>query len=74
MTGGGEPFAADKRRFSADCVRIWWENEIDRAPDEPAVAAQRRQWRATWRRRAAAGEPIMTLDEARAAGGRGQRG
>jgi hypothetical protein len=72
MTGPSEPFAAQKARFSAECVRRWWEDEVRIALEEPQVGEQRVRWRETWRERALLGRELMTvgeLDEAlRAAG------
>jgi hypothetical protein len=63
MTGPGEPFAVERAWFSADCVRTWWEGEVQIALDEPEVAAERLRWRAVWREREAAGAPAMTVAE-----------
>jgi hypothetical protein len=72
MTRLGEPFAAEKARFSADRVREWWEEEVRIALEEPAVAADRVRWRRTWRERERLGRELMTvaeLDEAIGAAG-----
>ncbi|MEV4704560.1 hypothetical protein [Actinoplanes sp. NPDC049316] len=63
MTGPTEPFAAEKARFSADCVRQWWEDEVRIALEDPAVAADRRRWRETWRVRELHGRQLMMVDE-----------
>lgn len=63
MTGPGEPFAAQKARFGADCVRLWWEDEVRIALEEPAVAADRVRWRETWRERELLGRELMTVGE-----------
>jgi len=63
LTGPGEAFAAERAWFSADCVRIWWEDEVRIALEDPEVAAERVRWRAVWAEREAAGEPAMTIAE-----------
>jgi hypothetical protein len=63
MTGPGEAFADQRARFSAECVRIWWEDEARIALEEPETAAERARWRAVWAEREAAGEPAMTIAE-----------
>ncbi|MDT5042908.1 MAG: hypothetical protein QOE51_3893 [Actinoplanes sp.] len=63
LTGPGEAFAAERARFSADCVRIWWEDEVRIALEEPDVATERVRWRTVWGEREAAGEPAMTIAE-----------
>jgi len=63
MTGPGEPFAAEKARFSADCVRLWWEDEVRIALEDPGVGAQRARWRETWRERELLGRELMTVGE-----------
>jgi hypothetical protein len=72
MTGPSEPFAAEKARFSAECARAWWEDEIRIALEEPHVAADRVRWREKWRERELLGRELMTvseLDEAMIAAG-----
>lgn len=63
MTGPSEPFAAEKARFSADCVRRWWEDEVRIALEEPHVGEQRARWRETWRERELLGRELMTVGE-----------
>lgn len=63
LTGPGEPFAAEKARFSAECVRAWWEDEVRIALEDPEVGKQRARWRETWRERELAGQELMTVAE-----------
>jgi hypothetical protein len=63
MTGPSEPFAAEKARFGAEQVRLWWEDEIRIALEEPEVGGQRARWRETWRRRELLGRELMTVGE-----------
>lgn len=63
MTGPAEPFAAEKARFGAECVREWWEDEVRIALEEPQVGEQRARWRATWRERELLGRELMTVGE-----------
>lgn len=63
LSGSDEPFGEEQRRFSAECVRLWWEDEVRIALEDPPVGAQRRRWRERWREREAAGEPAMSIDE-----------
>jgi hypothetical protein len=63
LTGPSEPFAAEKARFSADCVRRWWEDEVRIALEEPRVGEQRVRWREAWRERELLGRELMTVGE-----------
>ncbi len=63
MIGPSEPFAAEKARFSADCMRRWWEDEVRIALEEPHVGAQRVRWREAWRERELLGRNLMTVGE-----------
>jgi len=63
MTGSADPFAAEKARFGANCVRLWWEDEVRIALDTPDVGQQRMRWRETWRERELLGRELMTVGE-----------
>ena len=63
MTGPGDALAAQKARFSGECVRQWWEDEVRIALEEPDVGEQRVRWRETWCERESLGRELMTVGE-----------
>jgi len=63
LTGRAEPFAAEKTRFGVECARLWWEDEVRIALEEPDVGRQRARWRETWRERELLGRELMTVGE-----------